>query len=158
MSQSILILYATLTGNAEEIARTVAAAASHRGYEPSTKDMADYRFELHALEGRILLIASTYGEGEPPPGAEEFYDWLKARSAPLSRVYYSVYALGDSSYTDFCGFGKALDAEFERLGAVRIAERSDNDLDYETGLDSWLDTVFQGFQQHAPVLKRSEAA
>jgi len=150
MKKSLLILYATLTGNSEEIARTVATTARKRGYEPTTTDMGDYRFELHALEGRILLIASTHGEGEPPPDAEEFYDWLKSRTEPLFRVRYSVYALGDSDYDDFCGFGKALDAEFERLGATRVAERSDNDLDYDAGLEAWLEAVFTGFTSTEP--------
>ncbi len=145
MKKSLLILYATLTGNAEDVAKSVATAARKRGYDPTTTSMGDFQFELHALEGRILLIASTHGEGEPPPDAEIFYEWLKAHSTPLLRVRYSVYALGDTNYDDFCGFGKALDAEFERLGATRIAERSDNDIDYELGLESWLDNVFNGF-------------
>ncbi len=147
MSRSILILYATLTGNSEEVAKSVAAAASKRGYEPTTTNIGDYRFELHALEGRVLLIASTQGDGDPPPDAEEFYEWLKARTTPLAKVHYSIYALGDTSYDDFCGFGKALDAEFERLGATRVAERSDNDVDYEAGLADWLDAVFAGFEK-----------
>jgi len=148
MNKSILLLFATMTGNAEYVAKALAHAARARGYEPSLVNVCDFGFDLLAAEARVLLIASTYGEGDPPPDAEDFQSWLLAQEPPLlAGQRFAVYALGDTNYDQFCGFGKRLDAEFERLGAQRIAARSDNDIDYEAGLPVWIEAVFAGFAQ-----------
>jgi len=145
MSQSLLILYATLTGDAEAIAKAVAAAASQRDEDPTVTDLKDYAFELHALEGRVLLIAGSNRNGNPPPDAEAFYTWLRSRSTPLLRVHYSVFAVGEADHGDLFGFGRALDAEFERLGATPIAKRAEAAAGDQASLEAWLDSVFTGF-------------
>ncbi len=153
MSKPILILFATMTGNAEYVAKNVGEVARARGYEPSLVNVCDFGFDLLAREARVLAIASTYGEGDPPPDAEDFQSWLAGQEAPLlAGLRFAVYALGDTSYDIFCGFGKRLDTEFERLGGQRIAERSDNDLDYEAGLQQWMDAAFAGFEATEPAI------
>lgn len=153
MSHSILILFATMTGNAEYVAKAIADAARLRGYAPTLANVCDFATSDLAFTSRVLLVASTYGEGDPPPDAEDFQDWLRAQEAPLlAGKRFSVYALGDTSYDEYCGFGKRLDREFERLGAQRVADRSDNDLDYEAGLTSWLEAVFAGLEKTEPAL------
>lgn len=147
MSQSLLILYATLTGDAEAIAKAVAAAASQRDYDPTVSDLKDYVFELHALEGRILLIAGSNHNGNPPPDADAFYTWLRSRSTPLLRVNYSVFAVGEVDHGDLFGFGRSLDAEFERLGATPIAKRAEAAPNDGAGLEAWLDAAFTGFSK-----------
>ena len=81
---------------------------------PSLEDLA-------AVD-RLLLITSTYGEGEPPDNAQAFHTALHADSAPrLEHLQFSVLGLGDSSYPDFCQCSKEFDARFEALGAQRSA-------------------------------------
>ncbi|HEY5753050.1 MAG TPA: flavodoxin domain-containing protein [Chthoniobacterales bacterium] len=151
MSKSILILYATMTGNAEFAAKRVASAAEKRGFIPKVSDVNGHKFEDIAREPRVALVVSTYGEGDPPPDAEDFRDWLEAQSEGVfGGVQFSVYALGDTSYESFCGFGKTVDAEFERLGARRVAERWDNDLDFEDNLNEWIDKALAAFDAAKP--------
>lgn len=151
MSKPILILYATMTGNAEFAAKHVASSAGKRGFIPKVSDVNGCKFGDIAGEPRVALVVSTYGEGDPPPDAEDFQDWLLAQpEGALSGVQFSVYALGDTSYEIFCGFGKTVDAEFERLGATRVLERWDNDLDFEDTLDEWIDKALTAFEGARP--------
>jgi sulfite reductase (NADPH) flavoprotein alpha-component len=145
MSLPLLILYATQTGNAECVAEKVADAARARGYEPRTWNVDGLDVKSLSTEQRALFVVSTYGEGDPPDAAVPFWDEVQHLAAgALASLRYSVYALGDSSYTEFCGFGKKLDEELEKAGATRIADRCDNDLDYESALDAWIESAFGG--------------
>jgi sulfite reductase alpha subunit-like flavoprotein len=97
-----------------------------------------------AKESNVLLITSTYGDGEPPDMAQNFWNWLAAESAPkLANLRYSVLALGDTNYSAFCEFGKKCDSRFEQLGAQRIFERKDCDVEYEELAKEWTAGVFQ---------------
>ena len=107
MDKSILILFATMTGNAEYVAKAIGESARQRGYEPTLVNVCDFGFDLLAREARVLLVASTYGEGDPPPDAEDFQSWLERQQPPLlAGQRFAVYALGDTSYDQYCGFGK----------------------------------------------------
>lgn len=145
MSKPLLILFATQTGNAEYVAEKVADAARSRGYEPRSWNVDGVDTKAIAQEQNVLFIVSTYGEGDPPDTAMTFWDELQQLSG-LGNVRYSVYSLGDSSYEDFCGFGKKIDKVMESAGAIRVADRCDNDLDYEAGLDGWISAVFAGLE------------
>jgi sulfite reductase (NADPH) flavoprotein alpha-component len=104
-------------------------------------------------EQNVLVITSTYGDGDPPDMAQGFWDWLKADTAPkLDHLRYSVLALGDTNYSAFCQFGKNCDERLAALGAMRVAERKDCDLEYEAPAAEWTSSVFAAFagQMSAP--------
>jgi sulfite reductase (NADPH) flavoprotein alpha-component len=145
MSKPLLILYATVTGNAESCAESIAETSRQRGFEPRVWSVEGYDVRLLANESAVLFCVSTYGEGDPPDMATEFWEDLqKLPAGALRGMNHAIYALGDSTYTDFCGFGKKLDAELSAKGAECFAERADNDLDFEAGLDQWCSAVFAG--------------
>jgi sulfite reductase (NADPH) flavoprotein alpha-component len=90
----------------------------------------------------LLVITSTYGDGEPPDSAKALHSALtSAAGTSLSSIRYSVCALGDTNYTLFCQAGKDFDTHLEKLGATRITPRTDCDLDYEGPFTTWLDTT-----------------
>jgi sulfite reductase alpha subunit-like flavoprotein len=142
MPTTLLILYATVTGNAEACARTIADAARPIGYEPRVWSVDGFDVNQLASETAALFVVSTYGEGEPPHDAIEFWDELQAYPGSLANLSYGLYAIGDSTYVEFCGFGRKLDAELIAKGAQPIVERSENDIEYDSGLSAFCTSVF----------------
>ena len=137
MSKPLLILYATVTGNAEACAESIAETSRQNGFEPHVWSVEGYEVNLLSNEPTVLFSVSTYGEGDPPDMAVQFWEDLqKLPFDALRGMNYAIYALGDSTYSDFCGFGKKLDAELSAKGGQCIAERADNDL------DRWCTAVF----------------
>src|SRR3546814_322381 len=108
----------------------------------SDLDMGSFKVrELKTIK-KLLVIVSTHGLGDPPPEAEEFHAFLHSSKAPeLKHIDYSVLALGDSSYTEFCLAGIQFDEILEKLGANRITKRVECDVDYEDGHAAWLQKV-----------------
>lgn len=142
MSQPVQILFATMTGNAEYCAGAVEKAVRACGYTPQVHNVSDIIPAELARHPVLLVCASTYGEGDPPPEAEDFFDSLKRLDAgTLAGVRYALLALGDTTYDEFCGFGKKLDDELQRLGAEPFLDRVDADVDYDPALGIWIDKV-----------------
>ena len=138
VNQTLTILYASQTGNAKGVATQVADTAKAAGIEVVLKNVADYKPKALKSETHLLIVASTNGEGEPPDDALEFHEFLSGKKAPkLPELKYSVLALGDSSYEFFCQTGKDFDLRLAELGATRISERVDCDVDYDEDADSW---------------------
>lgn len=136
----LTILFGSQTGTAENLAKKVAKEAGKRGFAAMVLDMAQTDVAKLANEKNLLVITSTYGEGEPPDNAKALHSALKAAGdRPLTDVRFSICALGDTNYAQFCQCGKDLDAWFERLGATRASPRVDCDLDYEEKFTAWLD-------------------
>ncbi|MGH1481944.1 MAG: diflavin oxidoreductase [Geminicoccales bacterium] len=134
----LTIAYATDSGNAEEVAATAKKLAGKQGFAAKLIDMADVMPAELAGVKNLLIIASTWGEGDPPERAIDCYEALMAEDAPrFEDVNFSVLGLGDSSYVNFCEIGKRIDARLEELGGHRIAERIDCDLDFEEPAASW---------------------
>jgi len=146
----IKILYATETGNAAGLARRIADRAQALGLAADAEDLARYKTRELKNEQVLLFVASTHGEGEPPEPALPFYEFLAGRKAPkLEHVQYAVLALGDSTYQFYCEAGKVLDRRLEELGAKRLHERIDCDVDYETEANPWIDAVLTKLQATA---------
>ncbi len=140
--QPLTILFGTQTGTCETLAKQFAKQAGKRGFAPTVYDMAEYPKESLASESQILVVASTYGDGDPPDPVKEFWEWLNSEQAPkLEQLNYSVLALGDTNYEKFCQFGRNLDQRFEELGASRIIDRTDCDVDYEEPSEQWFESV-----------------
>jgi len=139
----LVVLYGSQTGTAEGLAKKTAKIAESRGFAPKLVSMEKYADVDLTKEENVLVITSTYGEGEPPDMAKGFWDWLKGDSAPkLDHLRYSVLALGDTNYADFCQFGKNCDERLAALGAKRVVERKDCDVDYDAPAGEWTASVF----------------
>ncbi|HTD88883.1 MAG TPA: flavodoxin domain-containing protein, partial [Candidatus Binatia bacterium] len=130
--EPLTILFGSQTGNAEALAKRLAKEARRRGFAPRVYDLAQYPHANLQSEKNVLLITSTYGDGDPPDNAKGFWEFLSNGQAPsLKNLNFSVLALGDSNYPKFCACGKNFDEHLERLGAKRVHPRADCDLDYE---------------------------
>jgi len=141
-ARSLTILYGTETGNAAGLAQALEQAAQAAGLACKRIDMADYKVRQLGQEQDLLVIVSTYGEGDPPQPATGFFEFIEGRKAPkLEGVRFAVLALGDSTYEYFCQAGKRLDQRFEELGAQRLAGRVDCDVDYEEPAAAWTGAI-----------------
>ncbi len=135
----LTVLYGTESGNSEILADRTVKAAKKRGFQAVMKNMAEISTADLAKATNLLVIVSTWGDGEPPETAIPFYNEFMSAEISLANVRYSVCALGDTSYEKFCQVGKDMDARLEAFGATRITARRDCDLDYEESYTSWLE-------------------
>jgi sulfite reductase (NADPH) flavoprotein alpha-component len=137
-SRTLTILYGTETGNAAELAKALAASAKESGLATEAVDMASYKPRKLGEEQDLLVIVSTYGEGDPPQPAVGFFEFLEGRRAPrLESLRFAVLALGDSTYEFYCEAGKRIDRRLEELGGQRLAPRVDCDVDYDDAAAAW---------------------
>ena len=139
---SLTILFGSETGNSKALAKSLAEAARAKGIEARLADMADYKTRALKDEQDLLVITSTHGEGDPPQTAVGFFEFLESRKAPkLPHLRFAVLALGDSTYEHYCEAGKRVDRRLEELGAQRLADRVDCDVDYEDAAAAWIAAV-----------------
>jgi sulfite reductase (NADPH) flavoprotein alpha-component len=143
----LTILFGTESGNAEALADVARRAAGKLGFAARMLDMADATPAQIAGVQNLLVIASTWGEGDPPQRAIDFFAALMADDAPrLEGLRYSVLALGDRAYAKFCETGRLFDERFAALGATRVAERIECDLDYEAPAGTWINATLGTLQ------------
>ncbi|MBG09556.1 MAG: sulfite reductase subunit alpha [Gammaproteobacteria bacterium] len=141
------VLYGTQTGNAEMIAQDVCDAASRVGFAPKNIELDSISIDSLQEVSHALFIVSTYGVGEMPDNAQLFWEALSASTAPrLENLKYGVLGLGDTSYDDFCEAGKLLDMRLEQLGASRLSERIDCDVEYEDPANAWISSVLESLK------------
>ena len=124
------VLHASQTGTAERLAKKLAKEAKGKGFDTIVHELGVLSVEALAKLERVLVIASTHGEGDAPDAAAAFAMQLdNAQGTPLAGLNYAVLALGDRNYSRFCHFGRRLDERFAALGATRLAGRIEADSD-----------------------------
>jgi len=138
-SGKLLVLYGTESGNSESLADRTVKAAKKRGFQAAMKNMSDISVADLSKASNLLVIVSTWGDGEPPETATNFHKEFLESKDVLSSVRYSVCALGDTAYEKFCQTGKDFDSHLEGLGALRVFPRQDCDVDYEDPYGQWLE-------------------
>ncbi len=144
--EPLTVLFGSQTGTAEKLAKRVAKEAGKRGFAATVHEMSSYPMAQLNQEKRMLIVASTYGDGEPPDNAKPFWDAITAgTTAGFSGIQFSVCALGDSNYPKFCAFGKALDERMRQLGARGIQPVTECDVDYEEPFGRWLGGALSAF-------------
>lgn len=140
----LTLLYATESGNTEVLAGAARKAAAKLGFAPRVLDMADTTPAEVAKTQNLLVLASTWGEGDPPQRAADFVAALMAGDAPrFEGVRFAVLALGDRAYASFCETGRRIDDRLAALGGTRMADRAELDVEYETAADAWMSTALQ---------------
>ncbi|HZM04831.1 MAG TPA: flavodoxin domain-containing protein, partial [Candidatus Saccharimonadales bacterium] len=138
-AEPLLILFGSQTGTAEGLAGRIAKEARQRGFAPQVLPLNDCQPNALALAAKAIIISSTWGEGDPPDNAANFWSWLNSEAAPrLEQLHFGVLGLGDKNYPDFCGASKKFDDRFEALGARRLLPRGECDVEYEAVAKDWL--------------------
>jgi flavodoxin/succinate dehydrogenase/fumarate reductase-like Fe-S protein len=137
--RSLILLFGSQSGNSEGLAAKISKDAKSYGLEGEVHDMDGFDFNSLSGKKRVLIVCSTWGEGEMPDNAEDLWQFSISDSASrLDGVYFGICALGDTSYEFFCQSGKDWDGQFEKLGATRIIERLDCDVDYDSPAAEWI--------------------
>ncbi|MGA4514467.1 sulfite reductase (NADPH) flavoprotein alpha-component [Staphylococcus caledonicus] len=140
--RAITLLYGSETGNAQGLAEIFEERLSNIGHKVTLKAMDDFKAKNLKNVEDLFIITSTQGEGDPPDNAAELHEFIHGRKAPkLECVRFSVLALGDQTYEFFCQTGRDFDRKLGELGAERIYERVDCDVDYEEDAEKWMANV-----------------
>ena len=142
--EPLTILYGSESGNAETLALKTKKLAAKQNFDAKVVDMADADLAALAKVKNLIVYVSTWGEGDPPQRAEDFYKALMAEDAPrFEGVRFAVLALGDTAYVNFCQTGREIDTRLEALGGNRVYARQDLDLDFQKQAAAWTDKALQ---------------
>ena len=143
----IIIAFGTETGNAEMLAEDAANAASEFDLEGRVCDMEDLTVDDLSSASRVMIVCSTWGEGDQPDNAQDLYDDVcDSEDDSMNGVSFAVLALGDTAFDLFCESGKEWDRVLEEKGGTRVHERIDCDTDYEDFADEWISEALAKFQ------------
>lgn len=141
-NEKVTVLFGSQTGNSEGVAGELVEALKGKGLSAEMADMGTYKPRKLKDEKNLCVVVSTHGEGDPPDTAMDLHAFLNGKRAPkLKGCTFSVLALGDTSYEHFCQTGKDFDTRLAELGAERLVERVDCDVDYEEKAEAWVAEV-----------------
>jgi flavodoxin len=142
----VIILWGSETGTAEGLAEMTQAKLQNAGLTAQAVDMSAMSPENLQGCSQLLVITSTWGDGEPPSNAISLWEGLQKETLDFSKMRFSVLSLGDTAYPLFCQCGKDFDKFLESHGAKRVYPRVDCDLDYEAPFEKWLSGVVPAMQ------------
>jgi len=139
----VTILWGSQTGTAESYAKKLAKALTQKGHTPTVVDMGAASAAQLAGTQNLLVITSTYGDGEPPDNALGFHKELHAADATLSHMGFAVFALGDSNYPDFCKCGHDFNGRLAAMGAAPLVPIVESDVDHDGPFAKWSGSVLE---------------
>lgn len=149
-SLTVTVLFGSQTGNAQRQAEQLAADLQTAGLAVNLVRADQYNVRELKNERLLYVVISTQGDGDPPDDSMGFVEFLSGRRAPqLPELRYAVLGLGDSSYPEFCGIAKTLDARFAELGAQRLQTMGTADLDIETVSEPWRESAVTHAREQA---------
>lgn len=136
----LLVLFGSQSGNAEGLAKKIGKLAKAKNILPRISSFESSQPADLSQEPHVLVVTSTWGEGEMPDNAKTYWDALQNGSAPdLKNTKFAVLALGDTNYGDtFCLAGRQFDQHFEKLGGTRLQTRLDCDIEFEAPAEIWI--------------------
>ena len=142
----ITVLYGTETGNSELLAMDICKEGENLGLECVNYGMEHIESDDFSSIENLLIVCSTWGDGEQPDNAIDLFDYVEELDAgELENMKFSVLALGDTAFDLFCEAGKEWDRVLEEKGATRIYDRVDCDVDYEDDAEEWIENVLSTF-------------
>lgn len=154
---TLFVIFGSRTGNSKAAATLAHEYADYLGMETDLLDMKTFRFEMLKQMKNILIAVSTHGEGDPPAVVEDFYRFMHSNEVPsMAGVKFSVLALGDSSYKDFCKTGWDFRNRMLALGAKEISLLVECDIDYEENAKKWVTEAVSAFEKVLPKTKKKE--
>ncbi|WP_145530819.1 NADPH-dependent assimilatory sulfite reductase flavoprotein subunit [Yersinia alsatica] len=156
---TITLISASQTGNARRLAEQLRDDLLAAKLNVNLVNAGDYKFKQIAQERLLIIVASTQGEGEPAEEAVALHKFLLSKKAPkLPETAFAVFGLGDTSYEHFCQAGKDFDNKLAELGAERLLDRVDADVEYQESAQQWRQRVVAALQARAPVQSTAAAA
>ncbi|WP_060876038.1 NADPH-dependent assimilatory sulfite reductase flavoprotein subunit [Klebsiella variicola] len=156
---SITLISASQTGNARRVAEALRDDLLAAKLNVKLVNAGDYKFKQIAAEKLLVVVTSTQGEGEPPEEAVALHKFLFSKKAPkLDGSAFAVFGLGDTSYEFFCQSGKDFDSKLAELGAERLLDRVDADVEYQTAAAEWRARVVEVLKARAPVAAPAQLA
>lgn len=157
--KTLYVVYGSRTGNSKAAATLAWEYAGYLGMESELLDMKTFPFERMEEIKNLLIAVSTHGEGDPPAVVEDFYRFMHSEEAPLLEgVKFSILALGDSSYNDFCKTGWDFRERLLELGAQEVSPLVECDIDYEENAKSWVAESVTTFERILPKKKSVDKA
>ncbi|TSJ56882.1 NADPH-dependent assimilatory sulfite reductase flavoprotein subunit [Atlantibacter subterranea] len=148
---AITLISASQTGNARRVAEALRDDLLAAKLNVTLVNAGDYKFKQIAQEKLLIVVTSTQGEGEPPEEAVALHKFLFSKKAPkLDNTAFAVFGLGDSSYEFFCQSGKDFDSKLAALGAERLLDRVDTDVEFQPAAQAWRERIIEVLKSRAP--------
>lgn len=116
------IFVGTMYGNSllvAEEAEAILAGMGHKATVYEDPDLADWEKYKNQY---VLVVTSTTGQGDLPDSIVPLFQDIKLKLGYQPDVRYGIIALGDSSYSHFCGGGKQFDALLQEQSAQRVGD------------------------------------
>ena len=156
---AITLISASQTGNARRVAEALRDDLLAAKLNVNLVNAGDYKFKQIAAEKLLVVVTSTQGEGEPPEEAVALHKFLFSKKAPaLNGAAFAVFGLGDSSYEFFCQSGKDFDSKLAELGAERLLDRVDTDVEYQPAAAEWRARIVEVLKGRVPTESPAQAA
>ncbi|MDC9596767.1 NADPH-dependent assimilatory sulfite reductase flavoprotein subunit [Xenorhabdus anantnagensis] len=150
--ETVTLLSASQTGNARRLAEQLRDSLLAENLKVNLINAGDYKFKQISQERVLIIIASTQGEGDPAEEAVALHKYLYSKkAASMKETEYAVFGLGDTSYENFCQAGKDFDSRLHKLGAQRLLDRVDADVEYQEQADQWCQKITGILKQRLPV-------